>query len=391
MASRSVSGDRAVVHRVADVHAEPVRWLWRDRFAIGKLSILAGDPGVAKSQLTLFMAAKVTTGKPWPNDEGCPSVGSVVILSCEDDIADTIRPRLEVAGADLTRVHVIEAIEQGTGGRRGFSLTSDLSPLEQTLDNVGDVALVIVDPVSAYLSGTDTYKNADVRAALAPLQELAARRRIAVVAVSHFNKTAGQGKSINAITGSGAFVAASRATFLVTKDNIDPTLRLFVQAKNNLADAPGLSFRTKLRITIGGITAPFVEFEMGTISITADQAIGQMDRTEDHSAIDHAKAFLKEELANGAVSSKELFEHAKEAGIAEKTLRRAARQIGVLIRKEGFEGGWTWSFPFAPNDVQRAFAVPNMANQREDGQQKAVGIFGAGWPSSGIKRDDPDV
>jgi putative DNA primase/helicase len=254
-APRSASGDRAVVRRVADVHAEPVRWLWPGRFAIGKLSILAGDPGVAKSQLTLFMAAKVTTGASWPNDEGRPQIGSVVILSCEDDIADTVRPRLEVAGADLARVNVIEAIEQKNGGRRAFSLTSDLLQLERLLDKLGDVMLVIVDPISAYLGGTDTHKNADVRAALAPLQELAARRDIAVVAVSHFTKNAGQGKSINAITGSGAFVAASRATFLVTKDDNDPTLRLFVQAKNNLADAPGLSFRSKLGMTASSIQA----------------------------------------------------------------------------------------------------------------------------------------
>ena len=336
-ALRSISGDHAVVHRVSDVQAEPVRWLWQDRFAIGKLSILAGDPGVAKSQLTLFVAAKVTTGAPWPNDDGRPSIGSVVILSCEDDIADTVRPRLEVAGADLARVHIIEAIEQETGGRRGFSLTKDLLHLEETLNNVGDVSLVIVDPVSAYLGGTDTHKNADVRSALAPLQELAARRGIAVLAVSHFNKSAGQGKSINAITGSGAFVAASRATFLVTKDDNDPTLRLFVQAKNNLADAAGLSFRTKLGTTANRIKAPYVEFEIGTTSITADQAVGQMDWSEDRSAIDEAKEFLKTVLANAAVSSKALLAHAKELGISEKTLRRAAKLIGVLILRRGFQ------------------------------------------------------
>lgn len=381
-ALRSVSGDHAVVHRVSDVRAEPVRWLWQDRFAIGKLSILAGDPGVAKSQLTLFVAAKVSTGAPWPNDDGRPSIGNVVILSCEDDIADTVRPRLEVAGADLARVYVIEAIEQETGGRRGFSLTNDLLHLERTLDNVGDVALVIVDPVSAYLGGTDTHKNSDVRAALAPLQELAARRGIAVLAVSHFNKSAGQGKSINAITGSGAFVAASRATFLVTKDDNDPTLRLFVQAKNNLADAAGLSFRSRLGTTANGIKAPYVEFEIGTTSITADQAVGQIDWSEDRSAIDEAKDFLKEALADGAVSSKVLLAHSKELGISEKTLRRAAKSIGVLIRKEGFSDGWVWSFPVAPNGFQNLFATPKMAKANEDGQSKAVGIFGAEWPSS---------
>lgn len=110
------------------------------------------------------------------------------MLSCEDDIADTIRPRLEAADADLCRVHVIEAIKTSDGNTRGFSITEDLTHLERTLQEVGNVRLVIVDPITAYLGGTDTHRTADVRAALAPLQQLAARFAVAVIAVSHLNK-----------------------------------------------------------------------------------------------------------------------------------------------------------------------------------------------------------
>jgi hypothetical protein len=370
-------GDRAVTRRVADVRPERVRWLWPGRIANGKLSIIAGDPGVAKSQLTLFIAATVTNGAYWPNNEGQAPIGNVLLLSCEDDIADTIRPRLEVAEADLSRVHVLEAIKQIKGGMRGFNLTTDLKQLEEELDRIGGLTLIIIDPVSAYLGGTDTHRNADVRAVLAPLQEMASRRGIAVVAVSHFNKSAGQGKSINAITGSGAFVAASRSTFVVTKDNNNPELRLLLQAKNNLANAPGLSFRTIQGRTKDGITAPFVRFEIGTVSLTADEAIGQMGATGARSAIDEAKAFLEEELSQGAISANELMQRANEAGISEKTLRRAQSQIGVKPRKSEFGGGWVWSLP-----------EPKMANTPEDGQQKKLDIFATEWPSSGLKRDD---
>ena len=123
----STFGDRAVMRRVSDVAAEPVHWLWPSRVAIGKLTIIAGDPGLGKSQLTAFMAAKVTTGAAWPNQDGISPIGNVIMLSCEDDIADTIRPRLEAAGAALDRVHVIEAVRTGGGQMRGFSLTQDLA------------------------------------------------------------------------------------------------------------------------------------------------------------------------------------------------------------------------------------------------------------------------
>jgi RecA-family ATPase len=105
--------------------------------AIGKLTIVAGDPGLGKSQLTAFMAAKVTTGGRWPNDDGSAPPGNAIMLSCEDDIADTIRPRLEAAGAALERVHVIEAVRTLAGQIRGFSLTQDLAQLEEAILLVG--------------------------------------------------------------------------------------------------------------------------------------------------------------------------------------------------------------------------------------------------------------
>ena len=249
--------------------------------------------------------------------------------------------------------------------RRSFNLTRDIEKREQALDRIGEVVLIIIDPISAYLLGTDTHKNADVRSALAMLQELAVRRSVAVVAISHFNKSAGQGKSVNAISGSGAFVAVSRATFVVTKDNDDLERRLFLQAKNNLANAVGLSFKVVQGQTKDGIAAPFVKFEEGTISLTADEAIRVIDDETRHSAISEARMFLEMDLAHGAVLQKEVFERASAIGIAERTLRRAQKILGVKAVKSGFDGGWIWSLPDA-----------KMANHPQDDQQKPVDIFG---------------
>lgn len=373
-----------VARRVSDVQPEPIRWLWRDRIALGKLTIIAGDPGLGKSQLTAFLAACVSTGTAWPNEDGLAPHGSIIMLSCEDDVADTIRPRLEVAGADLTKVMVIEAVRIGTGGRRGVSLVEDLAELERVLAETGDVRLVVVDPITAYLDKTDTHKTGDVRAALAPLQDLAARYGVAIVAVSHLNKSGGNGKSINAVTGSGAFVAASRATFMVTKGQEDDGLRLFVQAKNNLANAPGLAFRVVERVLPGGIKAPLIEFERGTVAVTADEALGDGTKGQDRSALDAAKEFLRTELAQGPVSAKALFERGKDMAISQATLRRAKEALGVQARKAGYQGEWTWEMVVVAGDFPTVFAhvqASKMLNDVKDAHSDQPDAFGGGWAS----------
>src|SRR4029450_6264221 len=137
-------------------------------------------------------------------------LGDVIFRRAEDDPADTIRPRLEAAGANLQRIHIVEGVivgyrGDGTPGRRAFSLEEDLAALDVTLAKLKSVALVVIDPISAYLGGVDSHKNADVRALLAPVSELAARQNVAIVGVSHLSKATGS-KALMRVTGSLAFV-----------------------------------------------------------------------------------------------------------------------------------------------------------------------------------------
>src|SRR5262249_13584096 len=162
-------------------------WLWPGRIACGKVTMLAGHPGLGKSQVALSIAAIVSTGGRWPVDGACAECGSVVIMSAEDDPEDTIRPRLDAAGADLARCHVIDAVRRrddtGRETRRGFSILEDVPRLAAALVGFGDTALVVIDPITAYLGATDSHCNAEVRAALAPLADLAAQHRVAVLAI----------------------------------------------------------------------------------------------------------------------------------------------------------------------------------------------------------------
>lgn len=338
-----------ILTRVSDVIAQEISWLWRDRIAIGKVTVIAGPPGLGKSQLTAFLAANVTTGGAWPNEEGLAPVGAVIMLSCEDDIADTIRPRLEAAGADVSKVHVVEGVNSKSGDRKVFNVKQDMPLLEEALDRVEGVKLVVIDPITAYLDGSDSHNTGDVRAALAPLQELAMRRGIAVVVVSHLNKSGGQGRSVNAVTGSIAFVAASRATFLVEKDAEEPDRRLFLEVKNNLARSNGLAFYIRERLLPNGIRAPYLEFQPGTVDMTADEALSQTTSSKrGGSALDDAKDFIFERLRNGPVPAQDMFSQAKDEGIASKTLRTAREELGVTTRKEtGQHGRSIWSLPIS--------------------------------------------
>jgi putative DNA primase/helicase len=172
-----------VVRRAADINPQPVLWLWPGRIARGKVTMLAGHPGLGKSQLALGIAAIVTSGGLWPVDRARAERASAIILSADDDPADTIRPRLEASGAGLERCHIIEATQDiggdGRPQRRGFSLVDDLARLDAELRRLDDASLIIIDPITAYLGAVDSHRNAEVRRLLAPLAELAAQRRVA--------------------------------------------------------------------------------------------------------------------------------------------------------------------------------------------------------------------
>ena len=187
----------------------------------------------------------------------------MILLSAEDDLADTIRPRLDAARGDPDRVHAIEAVNIGDQRRRTFDLGTDVARLDDVADAVGEARLVVIDPITAYLGRTDSHRNSDVRGVLAPLQEFASRRGIAVICVSHLTKN-GSSEAMARVTGSGAFVAAARAAFLVVKDEHDPARRLFLPAKNNIGPDGarlGLAYRIAERDSVGGLRAPAVEWD----------------------------------------------------------------------------------------------------------------------------------
>lgn len=344
---------------LADVKPQPIRWLWQNRIALGKLTMIAGDPGLGKSLVTLDIAARVSSDRGWP-DQSAPlgGPGGVILLSAEDDAADTIRPRLDAAGADVRRIH------QLTGTRRRspsgdesvegeFNLRADLPVLEQAIRQTPDCRLVVIDPISAYLGKTDSHVNAEVRAVLGPLSCLAAKYGVAVVAVTHLRK--GDGPAIYRTMGSLAFTAAARAAWGVVKDKNDPDLRLFLSVKSNLAcDVGGLAYR----VEVNDSELPFVRWSDQPVTTTADDAMSWASHAADDnghsSARDDAAEWLRTLLADGPMPAGEVKGAAKDDGIAPRTLDRAKQALGVVARREGFGRGgrWVWELPHsAPTDA----------------------------------------
>jgi putative DNA primase/helicase len=348
LASRSdgMSRRSSAVHlrRLADVAPEPVQWLWAGRLACGKLTLIAGDAGIGKSQLSLDIAARISTGNVWPDGERA-ALGNVVILSAEDGHADTLRPRLDAADADVSRVHALTAVTGEDGARRTFDLAADLAALEEAVIAIGAVRLIIVDPITSYMGRIDSHRTTDVRRVLEPLADFGERLGVAVLTISHPPKAA-PARALHAVTGSYAYVAAARMVFLVAEEP-ETNRRLLLPIKNNLTAQPdGLGFNLAQRIIGDGIVASHVIWSTKPVSMTADEALAvAAEGRERNGALSEAKDFLINMLAAGPVPAKDVQRQATEAGIAPRTLRRARETLGIEPRRTGGlgrEGAWTW-------------------------------------------------
>jgi putative DNA primase/helicase len=305
----------------SDIKPEPVRWLVEGSIPLGAMAVIGGQPGLGKSQLAIRLAAAVTTGRGLPNNETFSDTGSVIILANEDDSARTIRPRLDAAGADITKVHIRD--------------------LRIKAQQIGDVRLVIIDPPSSYLgTKVDSHKDADVRRVLTPLGTLAQDTGALVLLVVHLNKRT-DGGAQQRIGGSTAWVAAPRVAFVALEDQKTKD-RFLLPVKNNLGDdRTGFQYQIREQLIDYGdqtIKAPHVEWLAAT-QRSAHELLDppKRDRT---TVVDDAKAFLEDELATGVKTVTDLKESAKSAGISWASIQRAKKELVISSAKVADH--WEW-------------------------------------------------
>ncbi len=316
-----------VVTSFSQVPSRPVNWLWPRRIALGKLTFIVGDPGIGKSFITVDMAARVSRGRPWPDaPQAARAPAGAVLLSGEDDPSDTIRPRLEAAGADLERIVTINSVsnfslETGREELKPFNLADHIKTLELALYQMDDARLVIIDPISAYLGPFGSVNNVRIRELLSPLTQFAAACDLAVVAVTHLRKT--DGPALYRAMGSLAFMAAARGAYCVMRDQEDPAgaRRLFLPVKNNLGnDRQGMAFQLAAQ---PGQPQPSVIWEPTPVSTSVDEALraGPQDR-QDRSQVEEAASWLSELLARGPLSVRIVLTLARRDGLSHRTLER---------------------------------------------------------------------
>jgi len=350
--------DELVIATAANLEMCGVDWLWPGRFARGKFGLVAGLPDMGKGQIAAFIAAAVTAAIALPCDEGTAPQGNVIWFNAEDGARDTVLPRLVAAGADPRHVHLVNSARIG-GEDKTFSLVTDLRLLRKAIERIGNVVLVIIDPVSAYLGigKVDNRQSADVRGVLTPLKELAEALHVAVIGIAHFNKKDDIKSALLRVSDSIAYVAAARHVYAVLDDPEDKNSKLFVKAKNNLArDTKALRYGMGVK-TVGhdpklgvDIDAPYIVWHPQYVDITANEA---MAAAGGHTAKREAREFLLDRLGAGPLRAEEIIDEAKQEGIAKRTLDRAKKDLGVKSRKtpSKFDGEWYWELPPKPKNA----------------------------------------
>jgi len=323
-----------VLVRLSDVVAESINWTWPGRLARGKKTLVAGDPGQGKSSIA-YAAARITREADWP-DGGRAPLGSVLILCAEDGLADTVRPKIDRCGGDPSRVFVLDGVRDHHGGHRMVNLARDIAAIEAAISEVRP-ELVIIDPITAYLGKTDSYKDAEVRGVLAPLLAAISKAQCALMTVAHLSKDQ-QRAALHRPGGSIAFVAAARLAFAVGSDPNDDDRRILAPLKSTIcALAPSLAFR---------LPDGRVEWEAEPVALDADALLRQAPTADEREEHVDAEAFLKEFLADGPQASVDVLKAAESNGISRRTLFRNKVRMGVRATRVGGVGAagrWAWS------------------------------------------------
>jgi putative DNA primase/helicase len=326
---------------------QPIAWLWHGWLALGKFHLLAGAPGQGKTTIAIAFAATITIGGRWPDGSRCDP-GNVLIWSGEDDPADTLLPRLLAAGGDRSRVFFVEGTRTD-GVIRSFDPALDMAGLQAEAERIGNVRLVIVDPVVSAVAG-DGHKNNDVRRALQPLVDLASKLNAALVGITHFSKGGQGGDPAQRVIGSVAFSAVARIVLVAAKVKSEDgeDRRILARGKSNIGpDDGGFTYSLEQCEALPEIQASRVAWgaavEGSARELLSDPNEQDGDSDDGKSAIEDAIEFLREVLTDGPVPSKEIQRQAREAGISWRTVRRASDDMQILKKKGlGDSTAWHW-------------------------------------------------
>jgi len=330
-----------------DLTPEPVQWLWPDWLALGKFHILAGAPGQGKTTIAMGLTATVTIGGRWPDGTRCEA-GNVLIWSGEDDYADTLLPRLIAAGADRSRIYFVGGTLVGSEVRP-FDPATDTPILQEAIEKIGNVSLIVIDPVSTAVSG-DSHKNTEVRRGLQPLVDLAASINAALLGITHLSK-GGQGSDpAQRVIGSIAFTAVARVVMLAARVKADAgdDKRILARGKSNLGpDNGGFEYHLEQVEALPGINASRIEWGQAVEGTARELLTDPNDQDDGDDHADAASLLRAELSADCWTSADQAAKPLKDAGFTKKQVWSASKKLNVIRKKSGMGKGWNWRLPGA--------------------------------------------
>lgn len=331
--------------RAHRVEVEQPKWIWPRYLPAGKLTVLAGDPGLGKSTIAIDLVSRVTQGTFLPLMENRTIKGTCFIASAEDAAEDTIVPRLIACGADLSRVEILRRVNTEEG-ERYMNFPRDINNLKDRVSKCG-ARLVIIDPLNAFLSKeTDAHRDQDVRLVLAPFEDMAEELQVAILIIAHLNKRE-ESSAMYRIGGSIGIVGAARSVLAVTQLDTPTKPRVLYSIKSSLSKRPpSLEYQVRnARRTKQGTEwlgediiksskvrwMGEVEFDPGKKSIQSKD-----------SAVDLVKEFLQQIIMDAEVSTEEIYREAKKAGISQRQILSCKDLIGIRSIKK--QDGWYWAW-----------------------------------------------
>jgi archaellum biogenesis ATPase FlaH len=312
--------------KLSNVKTEQVKWLWHPYIPFGKITMIQGDPGEGKTTLVLTITALLTKGLPLPEQSTSCEPVNVIYQTAEDGLADTIKPRLEEACADCSRVIVIDDAK--------IPLTFTDDRIEEAIKRE-NVKLLIFDPLQAFLGGnTDMHRANEVRPIFRRLANVADRTGCAIVIIEHMNKMSAT-KGLYRGLGSIDIAAAARSILVVGKSKDSDDCRIMAHLKSSLAPV-GQSITFEINEGI---------HFTGTNTITAEQLLngGGFGTEFKAKKKDCVIEELPKLLEHGEIPCQEVYDYFEEMGISPRTVQDVKKILGVQSHKRSY--GFAWAQP----------------------------------------------
>lgn len=363
--SEEIKAEHGVILlKASELKPKPICWIWDGWIAGGKFHLLGGVAGTGKTTISLALASSITNGGRFPDGSRSPC-GDVVIWTGEDDISDTITPRLMAMGANLDRVHFVQGV-LADEGEQPFNPSTDMPILQHAIARINDIKLLIIDPIVSVIKG-DSHKNAEVRKDLTPLIQMAESMGFAIIGITHFSKGTSGREPIERITGSLAFGAVARIVLVASKSKSEDgnDIRIFLRAKSNISeDNGGFEYSLEQAITECGIETSRVLWG-DAIEGSARELLVNAEDDSDGGSMSECMQFLSSILSDGEVSASEVKKDCIGAGYSVSTMNRAKKNLGIEAKKIGIGKGsyWVW-------------AIPKILNNYKDSHPKNLRTFG---------------